>query len=225
MGGLHECMQVQAPCLAIEGWLDSVNICSFDGHASKTVETDRSMHDIIVVGAGAAGLSAACTAAALGKRVLVLEHSDRVGGTTAISGGMVWIPDNHKMKEAGLSDTAEAAREYLQRTVPGSAHDPPHGRVPRAWRRSDPLPRGAHVTAAAARAPLPGLLPRVARRHRRRPGARAGSVRWPRARRRFRAPARSAARVPAVRRHDDQSGGSADPAPRGRSPRAAVARG
>jgi glycine/D-amino acid oxidase-like deaminating enzyme len=81
------------------------------------------MYDIIVVGAGAAGLSAACTAAALGKRVLVLEHSERVGGTTAISGGMVWIPDNHKMKDAGLSDTAQAAREYLQRTVPGSAHD------------------------------------------------------------------------------------------------------
>jgi len=81
------------------------------------------MHDIIVVGAGAAGLSAACTAAALGKRVLLLEHSERIGGTTAISGGMVWIPDNHKMKEAGLSDSAQAAREYLQQTVPGSTED------------------------------------------------------------------------------------------------------
>lgn len=82
------------------------------------------MHDIIVIGSGAAGLSAACTAAALGKRVQVIEHSDRVGGTTAISGGMVWIPNNHKMKQAGLSDSPGAAREYLESTVPGSSHDP-----------------------------------------------------------------------------------------------------
>ncbi|HSI47092.1 MAG TPA: FAD-dependent oxidoreductase [Ideonella sp.] len=82
------------------------------------------MHDIIVVGSGAAGLSAACTAAALGKRVLLLEHSDRIGGTTAISGGMVWIPDNHKMHQAGLPDSAAATREYLDQTVPGSSDDP-----------------------------------------------------------------------------------------------------
>jgi succinate dehydrogenase/fumarate reductase flavoprotein subunit len=81
------------------------------------------VYDLIVIGAGCAGLAAACTAAALGRRVVVLEHSDRVGGTTAISGGMVWIPNNHKMKESGLPDSAEAAREYLRQTVPDSGHD------------------------------------------------------------------------------------------------------
>ena len=75
-------------------------------------------YDLIVIGAGAAGLTAACTAAALGRRVVVLEHTNRVGGTTAVSGGMVWIPNNHKMKEEGLSDSLEAAREYLRQTVP-----------------------------------------------------------------------------------------------------------
>lgn len=81
-------------------------------------------YDLIVIGAGAAGLSAACTAAALGRHVLVLEYTDRIGGTTAISGGMVWIPANHKMKEAGLTDNLEAAREYLKQIVQGFSQEP-----------------------------------------------------------------------------------------------------
>ena len=67
-------------------------------------------YDLIVVGSGAAGLAAACTAAVRGKRVAVLEASDRVGGTTAISGGMVWIPGNYKMNAAGIPDNLETAR-------------------------------------------------------------------------------------------------------------------
>lgn len=82
------------------------------------------MYDVIVIGAGAAGLSAASTAAALGRRVLVLEYSPRVGGTTAVSGGMVWVPANHKMAESNLPDSPEAAREYLRQTVPGCEQDP-----------------------------------------------------------------------------------------------------
>ena len=78
---------------------------------------------MVVVGSGAAGLSAACTAAALCKRVLVLEATDRIGGTSALSGGMVWIPANHKMAAAGLEDSQAAAREYLRQTVPGHADD------------------------------------------------------------------------------------------------------
>ena len=80
-------------------------------------------YDIVVIGSGAAGLAAACTAAALGRRAVVLEYSDRVGGTTAISGGMVWIPANHKMREAGLTDSLDAARTYLGQLVPGGAED------------------------------------------------------------------------------------------------------
>jgi hypothetical protein len=90
--------------------------------SGRLVQSD--CFDVIVVGSGAAGLTAACTAAALGSTVLVLEHSDRVGGTTAISGGMVWLPNNHKMATAGLQDSAQAAREYLRATVPHSDEDP-----------------------------------------------------------------------------------------------------
>jgi succinate dehydrogenase/fumarate reductase flavoprotein subunit len=80
-------------------------------------------YDLIVVGSGAAGLAAACTAAARGKRVAVVEASDRVGGTTAISGGMVWIPGNYKMQAAAMPDSLEAAREYLSHTVPSANDD------------------------------------------------------------------------------------------------------
>lgn len=89
----------------------------------RSVPGDPNAFDIIVVGAGAGGMAAACTAAALGQRVLLLEHSQRVGGTTAISGGMVWIPANHKMAAAGLEDSLDRARDYLRATVPGADED------------------------------------------------------------------------------------------------------
>lgn len=75
--------------------------------------------DVVVVGAGAAGLTAASIAAAEGCAVLLLEQADVVGGTTAISGGMVWLPANHKAAAEGRSDSLEAARTYLAHTVPG----------------------------------------------------------------------------------------------------------
>ena len=74
--------------------------------------------DVLVVGAGAAGLTAACVAAAGGLKVQLVEATPWVGGTTAISGGMVWIPVNHHMAEAGRPDTVQAARSYLSHTVP-----------------------------------------------------------------------------------------------------------
>lgn len=75
--------------------------------------------DVIVVGSGAAGMAAACVAAGEGCSVLLLEQAALVGGTTAISGGMVWLPANHRAAEAGMPDTLDAARTYLEQTVPG----------------------------------------------------------------------------------------------------------
>jgi succinate dehydrogenase/fumarate reductase flavoprotein subunit len=92
--------------------------------AHTVADAASAAYDVIVVGAGAAGMAAACTAAALDQRVLLIECSDRIGGTTAISGGMVWIPANHKMLEAGLDDSLEQARAYLSATVPGADDDP-----------------------------------------------------------------------------------------------------
>lgn len=77
-------------------------------------------YDVVVVGAGAGGLTAASVAAAEGCSVLLLEQAEVVGGTTAISGGMVWIPANDKMAATGRADSLDAARTYLDRTVPAA---------------------------------------------------------------------------------------------------------
>jgi succinate dehydrogenase/fumarate reductase flavoprotein subunit len=78
-----------------------------------------SEYDVIVLGAGAGGMTAACVAAAEGLRVVLIEKSAFVGGTTAVSGGMVWIPANSKMTQVGIADTTERARLYLEHTVSG----------------------------------------------------------------------------------------------------------
>ncbi len=80
-------------------------------------------YDTIVLGAGAAGMTVAAVAAAEGLRVLLIEKSTQVGGTTATSGGMVWIPANAKMAEAGIADTREQAQVYLRHCVPGSFNE------------------------------------------------------------------------------------------------------
>jgi succinate dehydrogenase/fumarate reductase flavoprotein subunit len=70
--------------------------------------------DVIVLGSGAAALAAAVTAHGHGAvRVGVFEKADVVGGTSAMSGGMVWIPCNHHMAEHGLPDSRDDALRYL----------------------------------------------------------------------------------------------------------------
>jgi 3-oxosteroid 1-dehydrogenase len=79
--------------------------------------------DVVVVGSGAAGLAAAVTTAASGARVTVLERSSKVGGTTAVSGGGIWVPGNHHMAAAGVGDTREEALAYCRRMVAGRMPD------------------------------------------------------------------------------------------------------
>jgi 3-oxosteroid 1-dehydrogenase len=69
--------------------------------------------DVVVLGTGGAGLTAAITAHENGARVALFEKSDLVGGTTAWSGGQVWIPNNPQMAKLGKSDSAEEAITYL----------------------------------------------------------------------------------------------------------------
>jgi succinate dehydrogenase/fumarate reductase flavoprotein subunit len=77
-------------------------------------------YDVIVIGAGAGGMTAAAVAASEGLSVLLIEKTGFVGGTTAWSGGMVWIPVNGKMKQAGIDDSLADAQNYLAGTVPES---------------------------------------------------------------------------------------------------------
>ena len=69
--------------------------------------------DVIVLGTGAAALTAAIRASAAGASVGLFEKADTVGGTSAWSGGMVWIPMNPHMAELGIEDSREEVLTYL----------------------------------------------------------------------------------------------------------------
>lgn len=74
-------------------------------------------YDVIVLGSGAGGLVAATVAAIGGARVLVLEKSTVFGGGAAISGGVVWIPNNPDMAALGFDDSREKAGLYLRKVL------------------------------------------------------------------------------------------------------------
>ncbi len=74
--------------------------------------------DALVLGSGAAGLTSALTAAVAGLGVTVLEKSDRLGGTSAMSGAGTWIPANHHAAAAGIEDSSEDALAYLRAAAP-----------------------------------------------------------------------------------------------------------
>lgn len=76
-----------------------------------------SAFDVVVVGSGAAGMTAGLTAALHGFETLVIEKSSRFGGSTARSGGGVWIPNNEVLDRSGTADDADAAATYLGHIV------------------------------------------------------------------------------------------------------------
>lgn len=69
------------------------------------------MSEVVVVGSGAAGLNAALAAAQAGASVTILEGDAKVGGTTALSGGVAWLPANHLGVQ---DDSPDRARRYLE---------------------------------------------------------------------------------------------------------------
>lgn len=75
--------------------------------------------DLIVLGSGAGGLTAALTAQLAGLQCLLLEHQDVIGGTSARSSGTVWVPDNRAMRAAGRAEDRIEAEHYLEALVSG----------------------------------------------------------------------------------------------------------
>jgi len=69
--------------------------------------------DVIVVGCGAAGMAAALAARDAGARVRIIERFDRVGGTAAVSGGVIWVADNPRQRAAGMTDSCAEALAYF----------------------------------------------------------------------------------------------------------------
>ncbi|HCU96875.1 MAG TPA: 3-oxosteroid 1-dehydrogenase [Actinobacteria bacterium] len=84
--------------------------------------------DVVVVGSGAAGMTAALTAAHHGLSVVVIEKTGKFGGSTARSGGGVWVPGNEVLRKAGVADTPEQARAYLAH-VAGDGVEPERQRA------------------------------------------------------------------------------------------------
>lgn len=81
---------------------------------TATLRFDESF-DVIVVGSGASGLASAATACSLGDKVCVVESAGMVGGTTLLSGGIFWIPNNDKMASAGIREDVHAILRYMAR--------------------------------------------------------------------------------------------------------------
>ncbi len=86
--------------------------------------------DLAIVGSGGGGMVAALTAADAGASALVLEKQERVGGSTAMSGGIAWVPNNPVMRAGGVRDSYEDAMAHFEAVVgdvgPGSSFERRH---------------------------------------------------------------------------------------------------
>jgi 3-oxosteroid 1-dehydrogenase len=97
-------------------------------------------YDFVAVGSGGGSLCAALVLRAAGRSVLILEKSGLAGGTTAASGGVLWIPNNRYMKAEGVADSPEAAVAYLDAVI-GQRPD---------WPGASPARRRAYAAQAPA---------------------------------------------------------------------------
>ena len=87
-----------------------------------THEAASHSYDLVVLGSGAGGFATAATAAYRGLKVLVVEKAGHFGGTSAISGGAVWLYGTDQARAAGAEDSPEAMRTYLKHVI-GNGYD------------------------------------------------------------------------------------------------------
>src|SRR5438309_11857272 len=79
--------------------------------------------DVLVVGTGGAGMTAALAAHDAGAKVALVEKSTTVGGATAVSGGVLWVPNNHHMPAVGIEDSRAEALTYTRRLADARSDD------------------------------------------------------------------------------------------------------
>jgi succinate dehydrogenase/fumarate reductase flavoprotein subunit len=78
---------------------------------------DGASYDIVVVGSGVAGMAAALFAAIEGSKVLTVERTEYLGGTSALSAGTTWMPNSHHSRGVNPDDSPEKARRFLDGVV------------------------------------------------------------------------------------------------------------
>jgi 3-oxosteroid 1-dehydrogenase len=79
--------------------------------------------DILIIGSGAGAMTTAICAHDRGAGTLIIEKTDQYGGSSAMSGGSLWIPNNHLMSPAGIDDSREDALAYLKHITRGEVAD------------------------------------------------------------------------------------------------------
>lgn len=104
-------------------------------HSGETLDAEPDTEfDAVLVGSGGGSLVAAIRLAERGLRPLIVEKSSLIGGGTAYSGGVVWVPNNHRMRAKGLEDSTAEALQYLDAIAMG---------------RGDPVVADAYVRNAS----------------------------------------------------------------------------
>ena len=94
----------------------ATSIPTADGEAPVALQ-DGDVLDLLVVGAGGAGLSAAAFGAIAGLKTALVERTEYVGGTTAYTAGTTWVPGTHRAEEIGASDSKAEVRRFLDASV------------------------------------------------------------------------------------------------------------
>ena len=114
--------------------------------AQQTALTWHETVDFLSVGSGGAGMTGALTAKLEGLSALVIEKSEKFGGTTSLSGGVIWIPNNHLMDSTPIQDSEQDAKAYLDTVVPKDApRDKLHAYVKHAPEMLKYLSERSHV--------------------------------------------------------------------------------
>jgi len=127
---------------------------------ASTTSFDETV-DILVVGTGAGAMTAALRAHDNGARTLLIEKTDRYGGSSAMSSCLLWIPNNHLMADAGVPDTPEEAWDYLKGTTAGAVSE---DRLRAYLEPTKPTPasyrcRSTRTTIRGSRAASPAAAP------------------------------------------------------------------
>ena len=125
--------------------------------------------DLLIVGSGAGAMTAALAGYDGGGDTLLIEKSDRYGGSSAMSGGGFWVPNNHLMAGVGIEDNPEDAWTYLRETTARRGLRGPLARLPGEGAGDGQVPERAHPRRVRRPARVRGLLPESSGQQARRP--------------------------------------------------------